>query len=64
MALNVVAAPDFIAYNKEDRNSFPVRLATRFFRTTQFVWTIKSSKELSDAHVLGEYPIFENIDIG
>ena len=61
MALNVVAAPDFIAYNKEDRNSLPVRLATRFFPTTQFVWTIKSKKELSDAHILGEYPIFENI---
>ena len=63
MALNVVAAPDFIAYNKEYRNSFPVRLATRFYRTPQFVWTVRDEKELSDAHVLGEYPIFENIKV-
>ncbi len=59
MAFNFLATPDFIAYNKVDRDSLPVKLATKFYRTPSFVWTIKGDAELDEAHSLGEYPIFE-----
>ena len=59
MALNVIARPDFIAYNEKDRESFPVKLATSFYTTTKFVWTIRTEEGVEEAHRLGEYPIFE-----
>ncbi|MBO5035982.1 MAG: glycerophosphodiester phosphodiesterase [Clostridia bacterium] len=59
MALNFLARPDFIAYNQYDRNSLPVRLTTKFYRAPRFVWTVKTEKDLSLTHSLGEYPIFE-----
>lgn len=62
MAFNFLAKPDFIAYNKKRRNSLPVKLTTRFYRATPFVWTVKSDAELHTAHTLGEYPIFENTE--
>lgn len=61
MALNVLARPDFIAYNQHDRNSLPVKIATRLYRTPKFVWTIKSAEAREEAHRLGECPIFEGI---
>ena len=61
MAFNFLARPDFIAYNKKDRNSLPVKLATRFYHAPKFVWTVKNEDELSLAHTLGEYPIFEKM---
>ncbi|MBQ9086023.1 MAG: glycerophosphodiester phosphodiesterase [Clostridia bacterium] len=59
MTLNFLAKPDFIAYNKEDRNSLPVRITTRLYHAPKFVWTVKTEEELALAHSLGEYPIFE-----
>ena len=59
MALNVLAKPDFIAYNQADRESFPVRLATKFYQTPKFVWTVRTADGVAKAHKLGEYPIFE-----
>ena len=61
MALNVVAKPDFIAYNKADRASLPVRITTGLWGAPKFVWTVRSHEELKEAHLTGEYPIFENI---
>ncbi len=61
MALNVVARPDFIAFNKEDRDSFPVKVTTKFYQAPKFVWTVNKQEELDIAHKNGEYPIFENI---
>ena len=61
MALNFIAKPDFIAYNKADRDSLPVRITTGLWGATKFVWTVKSQEELQKAHEMGEYPIFENI---
>ena len=61
MALNVVAKPDFIAYNQEDRKSLPVRIATGLYRTPRFVWTVKTQAQLDTAHANGEFPIFESI---
>lgn len=62
MALNVVARPDFIAYNKTDRNALPTKIATRLYHTPRFVWTVKTAEELQTAHRLGEHPIFEGVD--
>jgi glycerophosphoryl diester phosphodiesterase len=59
MALNVVSRPDFIAYNKLDRNSFPVKLTTKFYKAYNFVWTTKTKEEFDTAKALGECPIFE-----
>lgn len=55
MLLNVLASPSFIAYNKKDRDSFPVRITTRWFRAPRFVWTVQAE----DARVEGECNIFE-----
>lgn len=62
MALTFVCKPNFIAYNEEDRNSFPVRITTRFYKTPKFIWTVTSKAAVDRAHALGEYPIFEKID--
>lgn len=59
MPFNFLARPDFIAYNKKDRNSLPVKLATRFYRATRFVWTVKNESEAKTAKKLGEHTIFE-----
>jgi peptide-methionine (S)-S-oxide reductase len=61
MAFNIVSRPDFIAYNKEYRKSFPVLLTTKFFRAAKFVWTVTDDDELSFAREHGEYAIFERI---
>lgn len=63
MALNCLARPDFIAFNHLDRESIPVKICTKFFNAHKFVWTVKSREELDKAHQLGEYPIFEKIDL-
>ena len=61
MALNVVARPDFIAFNKADRDTFAVKVTTKFYKAPKFVWTVNKQEELDTAHKNGEYPIFENI---
>lgn len=62
MALNAVARPNFIAYNKEYRAALPVFLTTRLFRAPRFVWTVNNKDEMETAHRLGEHPIFEKLD--
>ena len=59
MALNVISRPDFIAYNKLDRDSFPVILATKLYKAPRFVWTVKSPEEHEKAHSSNENAIFE-----
>lgn len=59
MALNVVARPDFIAFDKKYRDTFPVWLTTRFFKAPKYVWTIRGDEELKVARECGEYAIFE-----
>ena len=61
MALNVVARPDFIAYNKADRDSLPVRITTGLYGAGKAVWTVTTAEELDTAHRKGEIPIFEKI---
>ena len=62
MALNIFARPDFIAYNKADRASFPVWATTKLFGAPKFVWTVKNKDEIAQAHKNGESPIFEFTD--
>lgn len=62
MALNVVAKPHFIAYNKADRNSLPVKLTTKLYGAQRFVWTLKSRDELEIAKALDEWAIFEGME--
>ena len=61
MALNVVARPDFIAFNKEDREAFAVKVTTKLYKAPKFVWTVNKQEELDTTHRNGELPIFENI---
>ena len=61
MALNVVARPDFIAFDKADRDTLPVKITTQLFGAPKFVWTVRTQEELDTAHKNSELPIFENI---
>ena len=56
MSFNFLARPDFIAYNKETRNSLPVKIATGLFRAPKFVWTMKDN----DKRFKNECTIFES----
>lgn len=59
MAFNFLAKPNFIAFNKKDRKSLPVRLTTSLYKAPKFVWTAKGEKEIYAAKQLGENAIFE-----
>ena len=59
MALNFLAKPNFIAYDKHNRTSPLVRFTTRLCRCPRFVWTIRGNEEYKEALALGECPIFE-----
>lgn len=59
MLLNFIAKPNFIAYNKVYRNSLQVKLTTRFYRATKFVWTVRGDEEIAVAREKGECAIFE-----
>ena len=59
MGLNFIARPDFIAYSHKYRKSLVVKITTRLFRATKFVWTVKGDEAIKEAHELGEHPIFE-----
>ncbi len=59
MVFNFLARPNFIAYNKKDRNSLPVKITTKFYKSPKFVWTVKNREEIDPAKQNGEYPIFE-----
>jgi len=62
MAFNFLAKPDFIAYNKDDRNGFAVNLATGLHKSPKFVWTVRGNAEIETAKNLGEYVIFEKTE--
>lgn len=64
MLFNFLARPDFIAYDKADRNSFFVKLATSFYNAPRFVWTLRSISELVEATENGECPIYEEEHYG
>ena len=45
MALNFLAHPHFIAYNKKDLSSLPVKITTGIYRAPAFVWTTRPSDD-------------------
>ena len=59
MIFNFLAKPDFIAYNQEYRNNLQVRLTTKFYKATPFVWTIKQKEDMKTAEKRCECAIFE-----
>ena len=59
MAFNVISRPDFIAYNKLDRDSFVVRLVKKIYNPPSFTWTTNGKEETDLAHSKNENAIFE-----
>lgn len=59
MATNLLARPDFIAYDQRERNSFPVKMTTKCYHAPKFVWTVRTQEALEAAHRNGECAIFE-----
>ena len=59
MATNILARPDFIAYDQRERNSLPVKITTGLYRAPKFVWTVRTEDSLETAHRHGECAIFE-----
>ena len=62
MATNILARPDFIAYDQRERNAFPVKMTTKCYRASKFVWTVRTEEALETAHMNGECAIFEKED--
>ncbi len=62
MPFNFVWRPSFIAYNQLDRKTVPVTLATKFYRTPAFSFTIRNREQFDAAHRHGECAIFERLD--
>ncbi len=60
MLTNVIAKPNFIAYNHVDRGCAAVRICTRLWHASQFSWTLRSQDEYSLAKLNDECAIFEN----
>lgn len=61
MATNIIAKPNFIAYDKAYRKGFAVRMASSLYKAERFVWTVKSDAEYAEAKARGEKAIFEGI---
>ena len=59
MIFNFLAKPNFISYNKLDRQNFAVKLTTNVYKAPKFVWTPDTKQEIDLAKELCEYPIFE-----
>ena len=59
MALNVVARPDFIAYNGKCPDRLCVKLCTRFFRADRFMWTARTPDDYRFMKKHGALTIFE-----
>ena len=59
MALNVVARPDFIAYNHKYPKRFCVKLCTAFFRAEKLMWTARTPDDYRFMKKQGALTIFE-----
>ena len=56
---NVIARPDFIACQLEDRKRPAVRLCVEGLKAQEVSWTIRSQEELEEAERTGAMVIFE-----
>lgn len=59
MALNVLARPDFIAYNHKYPSRLCVKICTAFFRADRFMWTARTPDEYLFMKKQGALTIFE-----
>lgn len=59
MATNIIAKPNFVAYDEKYRNSLAVKLAVGLFGAARFVWTQKDAESFCEAKTYGENSIFE-----
>ena len=64
MALNVIARPDFIAYNCKYPRCLPVKLCTAFWRADRFMWTARTPEDYKLMKTHGAWTIFEGFDPG
>lgn len=56
---NVIARPDFVAYDLSGEARLGLRLQKKIFKTPMAVWTVKTNTEFEAAIGRGEMPIFE-----
>lgn len=59
MLLNFLSRPDFVAFDKEIANAFPVKVTTKLFDAKRFMWTIKTKEERDFAKSVNANVIFE-----
>jgi len=59
LALNMLARPDFIAYDGSVKDFKAVKIQRRIFKTPLAVWTIKNPERYQKLILRGEMPIFE-----
>jgi len=59
LLLNYLSRPDFVAFNKKYKNDFSVVVATKLFKSSAFVWTIKNDEEYKYYKGREISPIFE-----
>jgi len=57
--INCFGRPDFVAINHADRDTLPMRLSRRIFRTPEFDWTVRSQAEADASRADGSAYIFE-----
>jgi len=59
MALNVLARPDFIAFDHRYPERAAVKLCTKCYKACAFQWTIRTQDAYEAAHAAGSHTIFE-----
>ncbi|MBE6541999.1 MAG: glycerophosphodiester phosphodiesterase [Ruminococcaceae bacterium] len=59
MVMNVLARPDFIAYNHRYPNRFVLKMITKIWRPETFAWTVREKESYDILHIKGERTIFE-----
>ena len=60
---NFISKPDFVAVKFEDRKMLPIKIATRLWGMSGFVWTIRSQYDLNTSIKEGLSPIFEGFEV-
>jgi len=62
LTCNVLARPDFVAYDLTGKAHFGLRMQKRFFHTPLAVWTVKNKRDFDAALAGNEMPIFEGFN--
>ena len=64
LVCNILARPDFVAYDLNGTPRFGLRMQKKLFRTPLAVWTVKNNGDFKAAIERGEMPIFEGFSPG